>query len=332
MSPKSFAIALLHTLGKPVTPANVKAMVGWQRAEGGHWHNDARYNPLNTTQPAAGAGNTGSQGNIKVYRNWQQGLQATAQTLRNGHYAGILSALGRGNDPGAVAAAIGASPWGTSASLVDSTISGAKAGAVSSGGKSYGLTTTSHTTPARTTTDTSGALVDALLAGGTGHVKGSIHQNLLGHAEALLQSGAYTHTTPAKTTISTSGAAAGNTSAPDAHGGTVMIDGHPVANWIAQEIHWARAHGWKGRINSGYRSDAEQTAIYKSGVRPAAVPKSMGGSGSNHEGTVFPYGAIDVSDAPQLAAILRNKPGGSRLVYAGAKDPVHFSHPHGGGY
>jgi hypothetical protein len=35
-----------------VTPANVKAMVGWQRAEGGHWHNDARYNPLNTTQPA----------------------------------------------------------------------------------------------------------------------------------------------------------------------------------------------------------------------------------------------------------------------------------------
>jgi hypothetical protein len=35
-------------------------------------------------------------------------------------------------------------------------------------------------------------------------VKGSIHQNLLGHAEALVQSGAYTHTTPAKTTISTS--------------------------------------------------------------------------------------------------------------------------------
>jgi hypothetical protein len=37
-----------------------------------------------------GAGNTGTQGNIKVYRNWQQGLRATVQTLRNGHYAGIL--------------------------------------------------------------------------------------------------------------------------------------------------------------------------------------------------------------------------------------------------
>jgi hypothetical protein len=47
---------------------------------------------------------------------------------------------------------------------------------------------------------------------------------------------------------------------------------------------------------------------------------------------VFPLGAVDVSDAAGLAAILRNKPGGSRLVYAGAKDPVHFSHPHGGGY
>lgn len=123
-NPTSWAHALLSRLGIKPNPANVKALVGWAQAEGGHWKNQARFNPLNTTQPAAGAGNTGSQGNIKAYRSWQQGLDATVQTLRNGRYNGILQAL-RGNDPGAVAQAIGRSPWGTSAGLVRQTIGGA---------------------------------------------------------------------------------------------------------------------------------------------------------------------------------------------------------------
>lgn len=113
--------------------------------------------------------------------------------------------------------------------------------------------------------------------------------------------------------------------------GIVKFDGKPVAAWVARELSWARAHGWTGTVTSGYRTDAQQTAIYKSGVRPAAVPKSMGGSGSNHEGSVFPLGAVDVTQAPQLAQILQRRPG-SKLKWAGAKDPVHFSHPHSGGY
>ncbi len=90
-------------------------------AEGGHWHNDAKYNPLNTTQSEPGAGNTGTQGNIKVYRNWNQGVDATVATLKNGRYGGIISALKSGN-PSSVAHAIGASPWGTTADLVSRTI------------------------------------------------------------------------------------------------------------------------------------------------------------------------------------------------------------------
>jgi hypothetical protein len=330
MSPSQFATAVLQHLGKPVTSANLKAMVGWIHAEGGHWHNNARFNPLNTTQPAPGAGNTGSQGNIKVYRDWNQGINATVQTLRNGHYTDILQALSHGNDPNAVANAIGASPWGTSASLVNATIG--STGHVSEPTLASHATSKISHTPPTTTTDTSGALTDALLAAGSGKVKGSLHSDILGHAAALVQSGAYTTTTPGHADVRSVSHAAQSDPAMAGKGTLDHFDGKPVAGWIASELRWARSHGWTGSVTSGFRTDAEQTRIYKSGVRPAAVPKSMGGSGSNHEGLKYPLGAVDVSNAAQLASVLRNKPGGSKLIYAGAKDPVHFSHPHGGGY
>lgn len=108
-------------------------------------------------------------------------------------------------------------------------------------------------------------------------------------------------------------------------GGVAEFDGKPVAAWIKPVLDYARAKGWKGTVTSGYRSDAEQTRIYRSGVRPAAVPKSLGGDGSKHSETNFLGGAVDVSDAATLNRILRAKH--SRLKYAGAKDPVHFSVP-----
>lgn len=114
--------------------------------------------------------------------------------------------------------------------------------------------------------------------------------------------------------------------------GTIHFDGKPVAAWVGHILQYARDHGWKGGLSSGYRTDAQQAAIYNSGVRPAAVPKSMGGAGSNHEGDVYPLGAADVTNASQLAGILRRSPYAKILQWAGSKDPVHFSHPHGGSY
>jgi hypothetical protein len=114
------------------------------------------------------------------------------------------------------------------------------------------------------------------------------------------------------------------------HAGTATFDGKPVAAWIKPLLDYARQKGWRGTVTSGVRTDAEQTAIYKSGVRPAAVPKSMGGAGSNHERTGFLQGAVDVTDPQTLSAILKRKH--SRLQYAGAKDPVHFSVPRNGSY
>lgn len=115
-------------------------------------------------------------------------------------------------------------------------------------------------------------------------------------------------------------------------GHTVAFGGKQVAGWIAPILEYARAHGWKGNVNSGFRSDAEQAKIYASGVRPAAKPKSLGGGGSNHSGSVYPLGAIDVSEAASLSQILKDSPYASKLQWAGSKDPVHFSHPHGGSY
>jgi peptidoglycan hydrolase CwlO-like protein len=108
----TWAQALLQRLRMPVTADNVAAIVAWETAEGGHWHNTARYNPLNTTQPMPGATAMNSVG-VKAYRDWDQGFEATIITLHNGFYPRILAALRTGNDAVAVAIAVGASPWGT---------------------------------------------------------------------------------------------------------------------------------------------------------------------------------------------------------------------------
>lgn len=109
--------------------------------------------------------------------------------------------------------------------------------------------------------------------------------------------------------------------------GAVDFGDKKVAAWIAPILQYARQHGWTGTVQSGYRSLAEQTHIYDSGVRPAAKPGT-----SNHEFTMFPGGAVDVTAAPQLSAILAKSPYAKTLVWAGSKDPVHFSHPHNGSY
>lgn len=107
--------------------------------------------------------------------------------------------------------------------------------------------------------------------------------------------------------------------------GVSKFEGKPVAAWIKPWLVYARKHGWKGTVSSGYRSYADQARIYASGVRPAARPGT-----SNHEGANFPRGAIDVTDQYTLDRILRRAR--SPLKFAGSKDPVHFSHPHNGGY
>jgi len=116
-TPFTWAQALLQRLGMPVTSSNLAALTAWEMAEGGHWHNSAHYNPLNTTQSEPGATSMNSVG-VKAYVSWDQGFAATITTLHNGRYQAILAALRKGDDAQAVAAAVAASPWGTGAFAV----------------------------------------------------------------------------------------------------------------------------------------------------------------------------------------------------------------------
>lgn len=120
---------------------------------------------------------------------------------------------------------------------------------------------------------------------------------------------------------------AGTGAADTSAKGTVLFGGKTVAAWIAPALQAARQNGWKGAVTSGYRSFADQTRIYNSGVRPAAKPGT-----SNHEGTTFPRGAVDVTDPQGLSRALQNTPYARKLQWAGGKDPVHFSHPENGHY
>ena len=67
---------------------NRKLLGAWAKAEGGK----ARYNPLNTTEPWPGATDYNSA-HVKNYPTGAAGIAATAATLVNGHYAGIVADL-----------------------------------------------------------------------------------------------------------------------------------------------------------------------------------------------------------------------------------------------
>jgi 3D (Asp-Asp-Asp) domain-containing protein len=101
----------------------------------------------------------------------------------------------------------------------------------------------------------------------------------------------------------------------------------PIDRWIQPYLSYGAGHGWPGVVTSGFRTKAEGERIYASGVRPAAKPGT-----SKHEQANYPGGAVDVTDASTLAAVLAKRKGPHLLQWAGSRDPVHFSHPVGGSY
>lgn len=82
---------LLRAIRAKGNRTNRRLLQAWARAEGG----TARNNPLNTTQPWPGATDYNPQG-VKNYPNGSAGITATAITLTNGHYDGLLADLRMG--------------------------------------------------------------------------------------------------------------------------------------------------------------------------------------------------------------------------------------------
>jgi hypothetical protein len=123
-SRSAWGAELLRRMDLPVTRDNLTALVAWQRAEGGHVHNNARFNPLNTTYDRPGDQIVNSHG-VRAYRSRESGLHATELTLRNGRYGPVLRALRNGGSAERVARAVVASRWGTTA-LILGCVAGAR--------------------------------------------------------------------------------------------------------------------------------------------------------------------------------------------------------------
>jgi hypothetical protein len=82
---------LLAVLGATTRPENLRLLDAWQRAEGGA----AKWNPLNTTFALPGASDYNSAG-VKNYPRPVWGVCATALTITNGNYGGIVGDLQAG--------------------------------------------------------------------------------------------------------------------------------------------------------------------------------------------------------------------------------------------
>jgi hypothetical protein len=95
----------------------------------------------------------------------------------------------------------------------------------------------------------------------------------------------------------------------------------PIATWIVPVLEWAAAHGWGGTVTSGYRTFYEQAQLNAAGAFSA--PAGL----SNHETTVYPGGAVDVTQPGRLIEVLRGYSGPRKLIggVLGPVDPEHFS-------
>lgn len=113
LSVVGFAKELLQGLGIKPTTNDISDMVRWEDEEGGNFHNDASFNPLNTTMAEPGYHTVGTQGNIGAYENWEQGLKATLATLAGSRYSGIINALRNNAGLDQFESAVSSSPWGT---------------------------------------------------------------------------------------------------------------------------------------------------------------------------------------------------------------------------
>lgn len=111
--PPLWRFRLLRSIHARGVKANRELLAAWAQAEGG----TAAYNPLNTTQPWPGATNYNTAG-VKNYPSAAAGIAATAATLNNGRYNGIVADLHAGKKPAAKIVSDNAqefNTWGTGA-------------------------------------------------------------------------------------------------------------------------------------------------------------------------------------------------------------------------
>lgn len=97
----------------------------------------------------------------------------------------------------------------------------------------------------------------------------------------------------------------------------------PIAAWIVPWLERSWDAGWRGVVNSGYRSpEYSEQLCYQICGHPSC-PGTCAGRTSNHTQYVQPGGAVDVSDYYTFGAVQQRI--GSPLWNALPSDRVHFS-------
>ncbi len=108
--------------------------------------------------------------------------------------------------------------------------------------------------------------------------------------------------------------------------GVGTFDGRYCAAWLIPYLKWARANGWRGSLNSGWRSPAYSESLCYAMCGAPTCSGRCAGRYSNHAGSTKPAGAVDVSDYYNFGRIIARCPYSPRIYNAlGTRDPVHFS-------
>ena len=107
--------------------------------------------------------------------------------------------------------------------------------------------------------------------------------------------------------------------------GVSTFDGLPVAAWMVPYLEWARAHGWQGRLNSGYRTPEYSEHLCIGICGATRCPGRCAGRTSNHCGRVKPQGSLDVSDYTRFGELMKRCPHEPRIFNNLPADRVHYS-------
>ncbi len=108
--------------------------------------------------------------------------------------------------------------------------------------------------------------------------------------------------------------------------GVGVFDGKPCAKAAIPILQWARANGWRGYLNSGWRSIPYSISLCFRICGRAMCPGRCAGANTNHVGKTKDRFAIDVGDYVKFGELMKRCPIGPRIYNAlGARDPVHFS-------
>ena len=103
------------------------------------------------------------------------------------------------------------------------------------------------------------------------------------------------------------------------------FDGVRVASWLIPYLSWARANGWTGRLNSGWRDPEHSERLCWEMCGAPKCPGKCAGRDSNHSGSVKPKGAVDVSDHVRFGQLMARAPFTPRIFNNLPKDRIHFS-------